>query len=106
LAPFLTMISNNLEEEPSIETAIAIHAEASKILHGALDREYLRRRQNLVNAGLGNRHNSLLPNLQNDVRDIACLGTFAGEHKRTIHACFATWTPPKFVPVSRIPQNY
>lgn len=90
------------DDEPSLETAIAIHTEASKILHAALDREYRRRRANLVNAGMSRATSSILPNLQNDVRDMAVLINCAGEHKKTIHACFANWNPSRVIPEVRL----
>lgn len=117
LAPFLTMpldhqrnkrtveeaIDSLFDYEPSLEDAIAIHAKASKIVHQSLDREYIRRRVNLKNAGQSGRMNVILPSLQEDVRAIASLGIFTDEQLHCIHICFAKWTPPRDVAQVRVP---
>ena len=95
-----------LIHEPSIEEAAEFLAEASKVFQEALDREYIRRRKNLVNAGMSKRTAILLPSLQEDVKSIIRLGKFTDEQLKMIHALFAVWIPPRVVPESRIPANY
>lgn len=88
---------------PSLADAICVHAEATKVLHEALDREYRNRRANLVNAGFSRATNSILPSIQEDVRGITSLTNFSDEQLKGIHAAFSVWTPPRDVTQVRLP---
>ena len=90
--------------KPTIEEAVAILAEATKIFHDSLNREYNRRRGNLKKAGMSHRLDVILPSIQDDVRAIVSLGVFNSEQLHVIHSSFTKWTPPRIVTEVRLPS--
>ena len=99
------VIASLFDYDPSIEDAIAIHAEASKILYKALDREYRRQRENLDKAGQSSRFAAAFRSLQEDVRSIVSLSSFTEEGKAIIQFAFSKWRMPRDISQVRLPVN-